>query len=46
MSSTRIRLYPVEADYGFLGLSTAPASEAEGLAPWWVQGVGFGRAGG
>lgn len=31
MSSTRIRLYPVEADYGFLGLSTAPASEAEGL---------------
>lgn len=31
MSSTRIRLYPVEADYGFLGLSTAPASDAEGL---------------
>lgn len=31
MSSSRIRLYPVEADYGFLGLSTAPASEAEGL---------------
>lgn len=31
MSSTRIRLYPVEADCGFLGLSTAPASEAEGL---------------
>lgn len=31
MSSTRIRLYPVEADYGFLGLSTAPASDAKGL---------------
>lgn len=31
MSSTRIRLYPVEADCGFLGLSTAPASDAEGL---------------
>lgn len=31
MSSTRIRLYPVEADSGFLGLSTAPASDAEGL---------------
>lgn len=31
MASTRIRLYPVEADYGFLGLSTAPASDAEGL---------------
>jgi len=31
MSSSRIRLYPVEADYGFLGLSTAPASDAEGL---------------
>lgn len=31
MASTRIRLYPVEADYGFLGLSTAPASDAQGL---------------
>ena len=31
MSSSRIRLYPVEADYGFLGLSTAPASDTEGL---------------
>lgn len=31
MASSRIRLYPVEADYGFLGLSTAPASDAEGL---------------
>lgn len=31
MSSTRIRLYPVEADYGFLGLSTAPSSDAEAL---------------
>lgn len=31
MSSTRIRLYPIEADYGFLGLSTAPASDAEAL---------------
>ena len=31
MSSTRIRLYPVEADSGFLGLSTAPASDAQGL---------------
>ena len=31
MSSSRIRLYPVEADYGFLGLSTAPASDAEAL---------------
>lgn len=31
MASTRIRLYPVEADCGFLGLSTAPASDAKGL---------------
>lgn len=31
MASSRIRLYPVEADYGFLGLSTAPASDAKGL---------------
>lgn len=31
MASSRIRLYPMEADYGFLGLSTAPASDAEGL---------------
>lgn len=31
MSSTRIRLYPVEADSGFLRLSTAPASDPEGL---------------
>lgn len=31
MSSSRIRLYPVEADSGFLGLSTAPASDAEAL---------------
>lgn len=31
MASSRIRLYPVEADYGFLGLSTAPASDAEAL---------------
>lgn len=31
MASSRIRLYPVEADYGFLGLNTAPASDAEAL---------------
>ena len=31
MASTRIRLHPVEADCGFLGLSTAPASDAKGL---------------
>lgn len=31
MASSRIHLYPVEADYGFLGLSTAPASDTEGL---------------
>lgn len=31
MSSTRIRLYPVEADYGFLGLSTTPSSSPEAL---------------
>lgn len=31
MASSRIRLYPVEADYGFLGLSTAPSSSPEAL---------------
>ena len=31
MASSHVRLYPVEADYGFLALSTAPSSDAEGL---------------
>lgn len=31
MASSRIRLYPVEADYGFLGLSTTPSSSPEAL---------------
>ena len=27
MDSTRIRLYPLEADHGFLSLSTSPTNE-------------------
>ena len=31
MDSTRIRLYPLEADHGFLGLSTSPANNPTAL---------------
>lgn len=31
MDSTRIRLYPLEADHGFLALSTSPTNDPTAL---------------